>query len=536
MRAPSPERADTVHVEQRRATLAPLGRAGPFGAARKRVMQTRPAVDSPRAWVVVAACFWINLFSLAMVRSGAIVYVGVAQTFMVSREEASWPLCLATLFNLAVGPVSGVLAQHFEISRLLTAGCLLMSLSVSACFFASDIYFLIVCLGVLHGIGLSILTLVFTAVIRSVARYKALALGIINMGFVLGGLIFPPIVQWLLDEYGIRGSLLLAGALMLNSTAAAFLTKAPQPAAVRRGSGCPAETSAVLLDGPAERQRPDTSSALSEKRKSFSEPSESACLYLHEGTEENATPLERKGHTAISTWKKLSRLCDVSPSDSRRRGTWAMCLTFLRRPQFYITAYTIGQLWFLATTLLTVVVDFAVELGLPKWHAVSLVTFMTAADLLTRLVSGLVTDNGLVSKSTLISLHLFAYAAACACMVHFQSYAALAASASVSGWCSGALVTFTCVILAELVDPEAFGLCMGVANFIAAFALLERPLVIGYFRDKLGSYDGLFYTMAAVSASCGVVWLMVRLKEKCIDKRRLNKDELLAKKRPQNAR
>lgn len=461
--------------------------------------------------------------------------MGIAQTFMVSREEASWPLCLTTLFNLAAGPVSGVLAQYFEISSLLTAGCLLMSLSVSACYFASDISFLIICLGVLHGCGLSILTLGYTAVNRCMSRYKAWALGIVNMGFVLGGLIFPPLVQWLLDEYGIRGSLLLGGALMLNSTAASFLTKTPRPTAVRRGSGCSGETSPVFFEDPTESRRPDTSSELNERRKSFSEPLESACLCLHGSAPEGATSLEKNEHKAISTWKKLSRLCDVSASHSGKRGTWALCLSFLKLPMFYMLAYTIGQLWFLATTLLTVVVDFAMERGLPKWYAVSLVTVMTAADLVSRPMSGLVMDNNLVRKRTLVSLHLLAYAAAYACMVHFQSYAALATSVSVAGWCSGALVTFTCVLLAELVDPEAFGLCMGVSNFIAAFSMLERPLVIGYFRDNLGSYDGLMYAMAAVSTSCALLWLMVRLKEKCIDERRVNKDELSAMKRPQNA-
>lgn len=107
---PSRKSTDTVQEKRRQATLVQFGRAGPSAATRKRDMQTHFAVDSPRAWVVVAACLWINLFSLAMVRSGAIIYVGIAQTFMVSREEASWPLCLTTLFHLAAGKLTG---KHF---------------------------------------------------------------------------------------------------------------------------------------------------------------------------------------------------------------------------------------------------------------------------------------------------------------------------------------------------------------------------------------------------------------------------------------
>lgn len=60
-------------------------------------------MDSPRSWAVAAACCWMNLFTLAMVRSAAVVYVGVLQTFNVSREQASWPVNLSSVSYFLTG-------------------------------------------------------------------------------------------------------------------------------------------------------------------------------------------------------------------------------------------------------------------------------------------------------------------------------------------------------------------------------------------------------------------------------------------------
>ncbi|KAL1423139.1 hypothetical protein MTO96_021511 [Rhipicephalus appendiculatus] len=164
-----------------------------------------------------------------------------------------------------------------------------------------------------------------------------------------------------------------------------------------------------------------------------------------------------------------------------------------------------GQLWFLSTTLLTVVVDYAVDRGIPKWEAVSLVTLITAPDLVARFTSGLATDKGVMRKSTMMAACCVGSACSYAMMPSFASYPALAALMVVAGWCNGAAVAHIFVLAAELVDPETFSVCLGIMNFIAAFALLERPLMIGkalscrFFEPRLISV--LFSHMRYLSAT-----------------------------------
>lgn len=67
---------------------------------------------------------------------------------------------------------------------------------------------------------------------------------------VLGGFLFPHLLQCLFDVYGARGGLLVFSAVMLNSTAATFLTRIQKYSAIRilpLISPLPAEVGKELL-------------------------------------------------------------------------------------------------------------------------------------------------------------------------------------------------------------------------------------------------------------------------------------------------
>ncbi|XP_075532091.1 monocarboxylate transporter 12-like isoform X1 [Dermacentor variabilis] len=477
-------------------------------------------------WLVVAAASVINVFTLAVMRSGAIIYVGIASTFGVSREDAAWPVCLATVFNLAAGPITGTLAQHFQISTLLVVGCFLASLPVCASYFANGVPFLIVSLGILHGCGLSLLTLGYAAVNQSVTKNKALASGITIGGSVVGGIIFPPVMQFLFDEYGTKGGLLVFGAIMLNSTVAALFTRpswrrdvvprdlepSTQISTTTRLSEV-ANRGIYEADGDVQGLGDNVLNYCDSN--SFSSCNGTACLDvpLNSSACKNISTCER---FVVAAVKPLGGQAQRPPQNTRAK--W---LSFLKNPRFYLVAYTLGQTWYLNTTLLTVLVDFAMERGIPKWDAVSLVTFITAPDLVSRFVSGPITDQGLLRKSTMMVLCLTVNGIAHLLMPLFDSYPALAALSALSGSCNGAAVTHIFVLCGELVDPVTFGLCMGAANFGAAFALLERPLMIGYCRDKLGSYDGLFYFSTGVAWSSAILWLIAYFHERRTTKKKM---------------
>ncbi|XP_077519082.1 monocarboxylate transporter 7-like isoform X2 [Amblyomma americanum] len=109
-------------------------------------------MDSARSWAVAAACAWINFFTFAVVRSAAVVFASLLQTFPVTREQASWPVNLTVVCVFFSGTIAGVLARHIAIWKLNLFGCIGGSLAVAACFFAPSILFLNLFLGVIQGL------------------------------------------------------------------------------------------------------------------------------------------------------------------------------------------------------------------------------------------------------------------------------------------------------------------------------------------------------------------------------------------------
>lgn len=91
-------------------------------------------VDSARSWAVAVACCWINGFILALVRSSAVVYVGILHAFDVDRQQASWPITLTVICNcfgsklrtaLRASPFSALVQ-----SGLLPAMCRIMEAAI----------------------------------------------------------------------------------------------------------------------------------------------------------------------------------------------------------------------------------------------------------------------------------------------------------------------------------------------------------------------------------------------------------------------
>ncbi|KAM7291231.1 monocarboxylate transporter 13-like [Ixodes scapularis] len=187
-------------------------------------------MDSARSWVLAVACAWINIFSFAMFRAAPVIYVGIMGTYHVTRQQAAWPLFITLVIYTTAALGAGLLTRCVAVWKLTLSGCLLSSLSVSVCFFANGIPYLSFFLGIAHGCGIALLTLCNTVISQNFLRYRTVASGISSAGITLGSFLYPVLVQFLFDEYGTRGGLLLCGGVMLNATAGALLHRLPPTA------------------------------------------------------------------------------------------------------------------------------------------------------------------------------------------------------------------------------------------------------------------------------------------------------------------
>ncbi|KAM7291228.1 monocarboxylate transporter 13 [Ixodes scapularis] len=162
------------------------------------------------------------------------------------------------------------------------------------------------------------------------------------------------------------------------------------------------------------------------------------------------------------------------------------------------------------STYSTVTVDFATDRNVSEWNAVLLLMMYAIADLVSRLGSGWFTDKGFLAKSSMMTANLFLWALSLCVMPFCYSFYLHAIQAVVVGWCNGATLILVPVLLMELVNTDKFSECFGVALLISGIPLLLRPVLIGYFRDDLGDYQGLFVIMGVVTAISAFSCLFLR--------------------------
>ncbi|CAN8032612.1 unnamed protein product, partial [Ixodes persulcatus] len=274
-------------------------------------------------------------------------------------------------------------------------------------------------------------TLTTTVINRHFSNYKAVASGISNAGFTIGGLAFPPMAQLFFDRYGLRGGLLLGGALMLNAAAAALLQRGPR---------------VVSVPTSHEKERNDSPRA--------------------------------KALQGAALENEAQKLVTGSGLRSHILGS----LSFFAIPKFYAIAFSYSQIFLSVTTYITVVVDFAMDQNILKWNAVLLITIFATAEMVSSFASGWITDKGFLRRSTMMTLQFLLSAMALFLLPLCYSYSLIVLMSVILGWSAGATEILIHVFFMELVESDNFSVCFGAASLMAGLSGLARPPIIGMSR------------------------------------------------------
>ncbi|GFT92443.1 uncharacterized protein NPIL_525841 [Nephila pilipes] len=126
------------------------------------------------------------------------------------------------------GPVAGIFGQKYGLQGVMIAGGITASVTTALCFFASDIVWITVLWGVLSAIGAALTMVQIQVVVgQYFKKYRTTAGGMVFSGACAGSFLFPPLVEWLVKDYGIEGTFLIIAGLVMHTIPATMILRKP---------------------------------------------------------------------------------------------------------------------------------------------------------------------------------------------------------------------------------------------------------------------------------------------------------------------
>ncbi|KAG0281079.1 hypothetical protein BGZ95_006927 [Linnemannia exigua] len=179
--------------------------------------QEEPLVDGPLfGWIVVFASFTSQMISMGVCNVYGVYqnyyftekFQGTASTF-----QLAWIGSLAIMALDIAGPFTGSICDYFGHRQAALVGVVVMTLSLVAAAFATQVWQLYLTQGLLYGLGAS-LTYFASLTLPSqwFTKNRGLVTGITISGGGIGGLWISPIVSNLLTNKGFKFTMLVIAA------------------------------------------------------------------------------------------------------------------------------------------------------------------------------------------------------------------------------------------------------------------------------------------------------------------------------------
>jgi MFS family permease len=183
------------------------------------------------AWVIVIICAAILASAGFAFYPFGILLKPITESFGWGRGSLSAALSLATVVGGVLGILSGRLSDRFGPRPIVIIGGLLSGIAFLLLPQISALWHVFLILGILMGIGGAFCIIpVMPLIPRWFTKRRGIAMGIAMSGFGIGGIIAPPLTQWLISTYDWQWSCRILGliTLVIIIPVAQFLKPSPQ--------------------------------------------------------------------------------------------------------------------------------------------------------------------------------------------------------------------------------------------------------------------------------------------------------------------
>ncbi|XP_001945535.1 monocarboxylate transporter 14 isoform X2 [Acyrthosiphon pisum] len=198
------------------------------GASTATITRKPKIPDGGWGWMVVFASLMICLISDGISFSFGLLYIEFLKEFQESKSKTAWIGSLFMAVPLILGPVGSALVDKFGCRKMTILGGVISGLGFIISSFADSIEMVFFTFGFLSGLGLC---LCYVTAVVSIAYWfdkkRTLATGLGACGTGIGTLLYAPMTQYSIEEYGWRGTVLLLAGTFFNFCVCGALMRDP---------------------------------------------------------------------------------------------------------------------------------------------------------------------------------------------------------------------------------------------------------------------------------------------------------------------
>ena len=185
-----------------------------------RPLTNEPSPGGPRphyAWVIAAVCLLVLVGAAGFRSTPSLLMDPLNMQFGWSYGIISLAVSINMVLNGLTAPFAAALMDRFGIRPVVAVALTVMACGSGLTVFMTQSWELLLCWGVLVGVGSGAMALAFSATVanRWFFARRGLVTGVLTAASAAGNLVFLPVLAWLINTYGWRSASLLVGGAAL---------------------------------------------------------------------------------------------------------------------------------------------------------------------------------------------------------------------------------------------------------------------------------------------------------------------------------
>ncbi|XP_071163942.1 monocarboxylate transporter 12-like [Mytilus edulis] len=467
--------------------------------------------DRGWAWMIVFGYFVSSFIMVGVAKSYGILMKPLMEEFNVDITVASLGMAVGAGIYTLAAPVFVALGQHFTERSVVMFGAVFACIFISLCYLKIGIWYLIWMYGIGAGIGNSCLFGNGLVMIGSYfKRIRTVANGVALSGASVGTFVIPPLMEFLLQTYGLPGTYLILGGLYLSVAVCGALYRPIKFYTRETKAGENDEKHILIKEDLNDSTRKRTNFVQDKENVVISNSSDPYTdleipIETEVNREKSVSFVTSTGSLVMGSMESLAQIVQADESKKLSNSvTIKICGKSIVIPKIFhfsvlkmpaVVFYTIFSflVFFGYFNFIIFMPLDADSRGFKNFHKAWLVSCAGIGDLIGRVVVGIVGDLRIIERYKIIGatcifcgINIFIFNFATVfwwCAIHTTLY----------GFFGGAYIALTSIVLIDMVGIEIMPKAIGVILLIQGLGAAIGQPVEGAIKGSSGSFSLLNY-------------------------------------------